>query len=269
MPPAELTPSPELIRVVRAERERLEELMTSLQARSRELETELSAVIQDLRAASERDIELARLVGEDPGEVALDGIGADLFGGETDDDNGRHSVRRALRRRRARSRGSGGLRGAEIRAAAVKAALVDAEPGRPRHYKEWLSLVEVAGERIDGRDPAATLLTQLSRCPLITRAPNPGVYRLDRNALVELQACRAALRAEADEHVTATDNRTYDAIDLAQALAAVEANVRRIDREIDEATTLVERLDAKGFFTRPQDIEDRSSQPERSPAIAA
>ena len=43
--------------------------------------------------------------------------------------------------------------------------------------------------------------------------------------------------------------REYDAIDLAQALARVEAEVRRTDRAIAEATELIDALGAREFFT--------------------
>ncbi len=96
------------------------------------------------------------------------------------------------------------LRLAAIRQPAVRAALADDDPGRPRHYREWLELVERhTGRRVDGRDRGATLLTQLSRCPLIVRAPEPGTYVLDADALVRLERRRDDLRAVAAAKVSA------------------------------------------------------------------
>ena len=43
--------------------------------------------------------------------------------------------------------------------------LTQDRPEQPRHYREWLQLIEAAGQTIHGQDAAATLLTQLSRCP--------------------------------------------------------------------------------------------------------
>ena len=86
---------------------------------------------------------------------------------------------------------------------------------------------------------------------MIARALEPGTYRLDRDALVRHRQQREALRAEAGAQVANTNDRDYDVIDLAQALAAVEVRVRRIDRAIHEADDLVDRLDARWFFTDP------------------
>jgi hypothetical protein len=272
--PDDLTPSPEFVSAVQAEREKLDEVVAALNQRYDELTAELNAVCLQLREVSERNIQLARVLGEDVEHLLLDLAEPDGDRIEADDgpqlDQGgdRGRTRRALRpRRRARAIARRrGLRGAAIRMAAVKAALGDEEPGRPRHYRDWLALIE---ERIDGQDPAATLLTQLSRCPLIARTEDPGVYRLDPRALVRLHSERDALRAEADERVTSTDNRDYDVIDLAQALAGVEASIRRIDRAINEAQNFIDRLDTKEFFTRPSQPEGPVQLDEPPHAIAA
>ena len=150
---------------------------------------------------------------------------------------------------RSASHPDGGLRGAAIRQAAVAVALAQADrPGRPRHYRDWLALIEASDQRIEGRDPAATLLTQLSRCPLIVRAPEAGTYQLDPHAITRLRERRSALMAEADAQVATASERDYDALDLAQALARVQADVQRTEKALAEAEQLVARLDAAWFF---------------------
>ncbi|MGA2014784.1 MAG: hypothetical protein ABSH51_30245 [Solirubrobacteraceae bacterium] len=116
-------------------------------------------------------------------------------------------------------------------------------------------MIEADGAEIDGQDAAATLLTQLSRSPLVVRGLEPGTYQLDRNALVRLFDQREALHAEADAHIASTTNTDYDAIDVAQALAAIEARIRRIERVMREAHEIVHRLSALWFFADPDQPE--------------
>jgi hypothetical protein len=231
--PDELDPTPELLAAVRAERARLSGFVSQLDERRARLHEELTAVTAQLDAARERERQLLHVLGEE-GEDVDDGVDEDHEG---------------LTRRTA-DHDNGALRGAAIRRAAVAVALAqDDRPGRARHYRAWMELIEAAGERIDGRDPAATLLTQLSRCPLIVRAPEAGTYQLDPHALARLRERRRALLAEADAQVATASEREYDALDLAQALARVQADVQRTERALAEAEQLVDRLDAAWFFT--------------------
>ena len=244
VPLDELRPSPELIIAVTAERERLDHLVDTLRDEYAELERRLGELRTQIDATANRHGQLARFLGED------------------DDFSQNH----ARRKRPGTKAADGGLRGAAIREAAVRAMLTQDDPERPRHYRQWLAVIEAAAQKIHGQDPAATLLTQLSRTPLIARANKPGTYRLDRDALRHLSAQRDALRAEADAMIVSTTDQNYDVIDLAQALADVETRVRRIDRRISEAGKLVDRLEARWFFTVP----DRpTAGQEHSTAVAA
>jgi hypothetical protein len=218
---------------IRAERARLEELIEGLRHRRTDLVDELQAVDERLWTASSRHHQLGQVLGEEDPQPAL----------------WEPEVREVLAGRPAVNNDDDGLlRGAAIRHAAVRAALADAEPARPRHYREWLDLIEAGGRRIDGRDPGATLLTQLYRCPLIVRTPEPGTYQLDRGALDGLEARREAVHAEAATQVKSAAAHEHAAIDLVHALAGIEAEVRRADRAIAEANELIEALDARDFF---------------------
>ena len=230
----DLQPTPELLAAVEAERRRLEGLIAVLRGDQSRLSEELRSVEQQLDAAARRHRQLGHVLGEEEGGQAL------LW--QADD-------REEVARRVTEQQDDGMLRGAAIRQAAVQAALADERPERSRHYREWLDLIEASGRRVDGRDPAATVLTQLSRCPLIIRSADPGHYQLDPGALDRLHTKRETLHAEATAKVSVAAEREYDAIDLAHALARVEAEVRRTDRAIAEATELVEALGARDFFT--------------------
>lgn len=240
----DLTPSDELVSAITVERERLDKVATMLSATQDRLQAELATVLAQLADVEQRQRQLSRFLGED-----------------FDDDQPTRSAARTLGRSDAEQRADAALRGAAIRQAAVRAALSEDQPERPRHYRDWLALIEAAGQTIHGQDAAATLLTQLSRCPLIVRALEPGTYRLDRDALARLRQQRDDLHAEAGARVASTNDRDYDVIDLAQALAAVEARVRKLDRAIHEATDLVDRLDAGWFFTDPNESPDTAQPP--------
>lgn len=239
MTPDDLAPTPELLAAVQVERVRLQAVVDELSAARDDLVEQLEDVEARLRLAVSRHRQLGHVLGEDDEQPPLwqPDIGEVLAGRPA-----RHEDDR--------------LRGAAIRHAAVRAALADPDPGRPRHYREWLDLVEHhAGRKVDGRDPAATLLTQLSRCPLIVRAPEAGTYRLDADALVRLERRRDDLRAAAAAKVSAAAHRPdSDPIDLARQLARVDVEVRRMERELHDVVNLVDALGVEGFFNVPSEM---------------
>ena len=247
MTPDDLDPTPELLAAVQAERQRVAGFIAQLQDRQARLSDELRAVTDQLDVARGRERQLGHVLGDEP---AQDSNGSGLA-----------DVVEALAGRAAdQHHGNGALRGAAIRQAAVEAALArDDRPERARHYREWLALIEASGRRVDGRDAAATLLTQLSRCPLIVRAPEAGTYQLDPAALTRLNDRRRALVGEADAHVETASEREYDALDLAQALARIQADIQRTDKDIAEAKSLIEQLDAGWFFAPADAVDGRAA----------
>src|SRR5205085_9166394 len=125
----------------------------------------LAATEAELQTVDERLVLLARLRGEDA--VRTPDLAAD----------------RAL------------LTGPAIRLTAV-ALLRDHPEGQgPIYYRRWLELIEQAGFEIGGRRPAATLLSQLTRSPVVRRASRPGHYAIDREAPARLRRRVEALRA--------------------------------------------------------------------------
>jgi hypothetical protein len=88
------------------------------------------------------------------------------------------------------------LRGAAIRAVAVRVLANRKDPLAPIHHATWFSLVAQTGYEIGGRDPRASFLTQISRSPVVTRGAKPGVYRLDLEAPQRLELRLNELRDE-------------------------------------------------------------------------
>lgn len=76
----------------------------------------------------------------------------------------------------------GFLSGAMIRVVAVRLLAANEISTRPIHYLDWLRLLEASGYGIKGQDPAAALLTQVGRSPVVIRADAPGTYLLDHEA---------------------------------------------------------------------------------------
>jgi hypothetical protein len=73
--------------------------------------------------------------------------------------------------------GASSLRGTAIREIAVR-VLVERGAG-PIHYRDWHELLREAGYAVSGNDPQSTLLTQISRSPVVRRTTTAGVYEID------------------------------------------------------------------------------------------
>jgi hypothetical protein len=70
----------------------------------------------------------------------------------------------------------GGRRLAEVAVAILAREL---QPGQAVHYKDWFALLQSAGVRVKGRDPLASFLAQISRCPDVEAlGQRSGRYRL-------------------------------------------------------------------------------------------
>jgi len=74
---------------------------------------------------------------------------------------------------------SGELRGRRLREVAVQVLRRQVPVGTAVHYRELLRLLQREGVRVGGKDPAASLLTQLVRADeLESVRPRSGLYRL-------------------------------------------------------------------------------------------
>ena len=79
------------------------------------------------------------------------------------------------------------LRGTAVREEAARVLAGSPWASDGLHYVQWLGLLEEAGWAVDGKDPRAVFLTQVSRSPVVRRTTVPGVYALDRDAPDRIQ----------------------------------------------------------------------------------
>jgi hypothetical protein len=71
------------------------------------------------------------------------------------------------------------LRGRRLREVAVNVLRQRKGAGAEIHYRDWLDLLTSSGARVGGKNPAATLLTQIANAPEIESVrPRSGLYRL-------------------------------------------------------------------------------------------
>ena len=122
-----------------------------------------------------------------------------------------------------------GLRGPAIREAAVRALVADGRDAL--HYREWFALLD---DEVAGKDPLAVFLTQLSRSPAVRKGSRPGVYELDRQAPVRLQATLDDLHDQLRRLTTGTDLTAIRA-----RRAQLTAEIGRTEKALEEATRLL------------------------------
>jgi hypothetical protein len=133
------------------------------------------------------------------------------------------------------------LRGQRLREAAIAIIARHNRLGDAIHYRDWFQLLLAEGHTIDGKDPLATFLTQLTRSPAVLRDPQrPGVYRVDlepasKHALRELDRARHAL---SDLRQQLSDSRAHpdSAADvrLKNQLVAAERRAAAAERALAE-----------------------------------
>jgi hypothetical protein len=131
------------------------------------------------------------------------------------------------------------LTGARIREAAARIAATEGAAARPLHYQEWLELLELNGVAIAGKDPAATLLTQLARSPVIRRAGARGCYALDRDAPARLRARVRDLRVEL-ARPEAADGTLGELAEERDRRIQLSRELARAERELEEALRVLE-----------------------------
>ena len=71
------------------------------------------------------------------------------------------------------------VRGERLRDLAVEVLRLRRGSGAVIHYTDWLDLLLAEGVRVGGKNPPATLLTQISKSPYVESVkPRSGLYRL-------------------------------------------------------------------------------------------
>lgn len=141
------------------------------------------------------------------------------------------------------------LKGAEIREAAARTVFLSHGAGKSFHYREWLSLLLEDGYEIVGQDPAATLLTNLNRSPVVRRAGQPGEYEVDPDALDRLQTSLAEIEAELRDITEVLADPRRDELKLREHRAQLASEARRLESLIAEG----ERV-----LAAPEDAADDS-----------
>lgn len=141
------------------------------------------------------------------------------------------------------------LRGQRLREAAVEIIASRRGLGEPIHYREWFELVLAEGHSVEGKDPLATFLTQVTRSPVVIRHPEqPGVYRVDpaaggEDAIRQLDEARGellALQRQLDEASVRSSERAEES--LLEQIAAAERRVSAAERALSEVARVQAKL---------------------------
>lgn len=209
--------SKRLIRAAQAEQTHLETQRGELLRRREGLRQEFEAIEQDLYALDERLHLLHRLAGE--------GLARETADEEVE-------LRRVAATHYSEDVELELLRGTAIRETAVR-VLVERGAG-PIHYRDWHELLRKAGYAVTGKDPQATLLTQVSRSPVVRRTTSAGVYEIDRESPERLRRALANLQGQLRELTTAPGAPD----DIARVRARREELVNEIsfhERALEEA----------------------------------
>jgi hypothetical protein len=162
-----------LTRAAAAERDRLARELGRIQRRASGLRDELEALETQAAELHERIAVLQKLAGTDTEAVPT----LDLVTPVPEDTRT-------------------GLRGRDIRKAAVRLLADQDQSDTPIHYTRWYRIFTDAGHAIAGQEPLATFLTQISRSPLVKKGDKPGFYLLDRSAPRRLAERIIALHRE-------------------------------------------------------------------------
>ena len=129
-----------------------------------------------------------------------------------------------------------GLRGPDVRRVAV--GLLVADPAHPAlHYRDWYERLVAAGYAVEGKDPLAVFLTQVSRSPVVRRSTQAGVYEIDYGAVGRLEAQRARLEREMRDLLSSQDANLTTIRTRRQELTTAVGQVERALQEAREMLT--------------------------------
>lgn len=185
-----------------AERDRLTRQREKVESRLERLQVELAEAEEQRDRLNSRIGTLRELTGDNTAGVKLSAVEA--------------------------SRDAAILKGADIRATAVRVLIDSGRDKGPIHYREWLSLFEQQGFAVTGKRPDAVFLNQIVRSPVVKATTTAGVYEIDWAAEERLARRLDQLKAELREATV------KDSLDTPQMeLLALER--RRIERSLVEA----------------------------------
>ena len=128
------------------------------------------------------------------------------------------------------------LRGAQIRATAVRTLAAATHADQAVHYRTWFEFVRQAGFIPAGKDPLASFLTQIARSPVVQRSTAPGVYSLDHDVPARERAKLARLRGELDKLAQTPPSRDVDEItEIRERRARMTAEITQAERRLAES----------------------------------
>lgn len=133
--------------MIAAERESVAARVADLRRQSQSLHALVDQIDDDLAAAERVLRQMDEMLGLAP-QLAIDDLGEEL-------------------------------RGQRLREVAVEVLRLRRGVGAVIHYMEWFELLTREGVRIGGKNPSATLLTQITKSPQVESVrPRSGLYRL-------------------------------------------------------------------------------------------
>jgi hypothetical protein len=130
------------------------------------------------------------------------------------------------------------LRGPAIRRAAVEALLALPERPEALHYRDWYEALRASGFEVEGKDPLAVFLTQISRSPVIRKSTQPGIYELDTAAANRLRDQLDRLHEDL-RALSATPSAATDLAAVRSRRAQIHAEIGQVEKALVEAEELL------------------------------
>ena len=210
------SPSNRLLAAAEADRDRIERELNRVGRRAEELARALQETVElqsELKQQAALLDQLAR-----PRQLALEDrpLQREVEDGQTEEPP------------------NGYLKGARIRAVAVRLLAASEQARQPIHYSEWFAALQRAGFGVAGQDPLATFLTQISRSPVVEKTDGPGAYRLNLDTPHRLHSRLRELQQELSQ--LHDGQQTLDAvISIRERRAQITSEIARVERELEEA----------------------------------
>lgn len=218
---ADLAPSTTLRRAALGDRTRLERAQERLRAQQESLREELKRIDRELAALDRRIGTIDAVLG------APSPAGSAVGGGWAVSEQPRPP-----------------LRGAEIRKQAARRFFLAHGAGRGLHYRRWFDLLVADGTEIAGRDPLASLLTNLNRSPVVVRGDQPGTYAIDPHAPERLRVELGEREAELRDVSRVMAHEVSPSPRLREHHARLASGISRLEGLLAEAEDVLRPADA-------------------------
>jgi hypothetical protein len=219
-----LAPSKQFIRAAQSERKALVRAYQRQLAEGDRLQAQVEQTARSMDAIQQRLQALGALLG-DPDFAILPAKRADA-----------EPV--AIRATQDREASPHVLAGPKVRGTAVRVLLDQPEPFKPLHYRRWYDLVVAAGYAVAGKTPEAVFLTQIGRSPMVCKAPDTGIYVLDRDASSRIRETLGHLQANLRDFSTQAGG-DVDSFTRAASRRQLVADINRAERSLAEVTDLL------------------------------